>query len=104
MKAYMVVACEIHDRERFIHDYGIPAGRLVEQFGGRYILKGPGAQLLEGSFGDGGSMVISEWPDRASALAFWNSREYAEVKKAREGIADVQVLLIESPDICAQED
>jgi uncharacterized protein (DUF1330 family) len=44
-------------------------------------------------------MVISEWPDKASALAFWNSPEYAQAKKLREGIADCQVLLIEAGKI-----
>ena len=44
-------------------------------------------------------MVISEWPDKAAAKAFWDSPEYQEAKKLREGIADVQVLLIESPKI-----
>jgi uncharacterized protein (DUF1330 family) len=44
-------------------------------------------------------MVISEWPDKEAAKAFWNSPEYAEAKKLREGVADVQVLLIEAPRI-----
>ena len=44
-------------------------------------------------------MVISEWPDRAAAQAFWNSPEYAEAKKLRDGIAACQVLLIEGPKI-----
>lgn len=99
MTAYMIVTAIVHDREKFIRDYGIPAGQLLEQFGGRYLLKGPGAELLEGDFGAGASMVISEWPDKAAALRFWNSPEYAEVKKARQGLADVQVLLIEAPAI-----
>jgi uncharacterized protein (DUF1330 family) len=63
------------------------------------VLRGPGAELLEGDFGAGASMVISEWPDKAAALAFWNSPEYAEVKKLRAGIADCQVLLIEASRI-----
>ena len=46
-------------------------------------------------------MVISEWPDKETAKRFWNSAEYAEVKKLREGIADCQVLLIEAPAIQA---
>ena len=72
---------------------------LVTRFGGKYVLRAPGAMLLEGGFGDGGSMVISEWPDKAAALAFWNSPEYAEAKQLREGVADCQVLLIEAPTI-----
>jgi uncharacterized protein (DUF1330 family) len=99
MPAYMIVAAHIADREAFISGYAPAAARLVERFGGRYVLRAPGALCLEGAFGDGASLVISEWPDRAAALAFWNSPEYAEVKAMRAGLADVQVLLIEAPRI-----
>lgn len=99
MPAYMIVTAKIRDRDAFINGYGAAAGALVGRFGGKYVLRGPGAQLLEGGFGDGASMVISEWPDKAAALLFWNSPEYQEVKKLREGIADCHVLLIEAPKI-----
>lgn len=99
MPAYMIVTAQIHDRDRFLSGYGPAAGALVERFGGRYLVRAPGAQCLEGELGDGASLVISEWPDRAAALAFWNSAEYAEVKRLREGIADCQVLLIEAPSL-----
>lgn len=95
MPAYMIVTASIKDRDAFISGYGAAAGALVEKMGGKYLLRGPGAELLEGDFGDGASMVISEWPDKAAVRAFWNSAEYQEVKKLREGIADCQVLLIE---------
>jgi uncharacterized protein (DUF1330 family) len=48
-------------------------------------------------------MVISEWPDRDAAKTFWNSPEYAEARKLREGVADVQVLLIDAPKINGAE-
>ena len=96
MAAYMIIAAKISDRDAFIEGYGKAAAALVEQFGGRYVLRGPGAELLEGEFGDGASVVISEWPDKAAARRFWNSPEYAQVKRRREGIADCQVLLIEA--------
>lgn len=103
MPAYMIVTARIADRDAFINGYGIAAGKLVERFGGKYVLRGPGATLLEGDPGgtdwNGASMVISEWPDKAAAEAFWNSPEYAEAKKLRDGIADCQVLLIEAPTI-----
>jgi uncharacterized protein (DUF1330 family) len=95
----MIVTARISDREAFIHGYGAAAAALVERFGGKYVLRGPGAELLEGAFGDGASMVISEWPDKTAAKAFWNSPEYSEAKKLREGIADCQVLLIEAAKI-----
>jgi uncharacterized protein (DUF1330 family) len=99
MPAYMIITAKIADRDAFINGYGMAAAKLIVQFGGKYVLRGPGAELLEGNFGDGASMVISEWPDKDRAKAFWNSPEYADIKKLRDGIADVQVLLIEGPRI-----
>lgn len=99
MPAYMIVTAKIADRDAFINGYGKAAAALIERFGGHYVLRGPGAELLEGDWGDGASMVISEWPDKDAARAFWNSPEYAEAKKLREGVAEVQVLLIEAPRI-----
>lgn len=97
MPAYMIVTARIADREAFLAGYGAAAAKLVERFGGRYVLRAPGAELLEGDFGDGASMVISEWPDKDSARRFWDSPDYAEAKKMREGLADCQVLLVETP-------
>jgi uncharacterized protein (DUF1330 family) len=91
----MLIAAKITDRERFINDYAPAAAKVVARFGGRYLYRGRGATLLEGGFGDGASTMISEWPDKAAAEAFWNSPEYAKAKKLREGAADCQVLLVE---------
>lgn len=97
MPAYMIVIAAIADRQAFISGYGTAAAALVEQFGGRYLLRAPGAELLEGTFGEGASMVISQWPDKEAARRFWNSPEYAQAKKLREGVANCQVLLIDGP-------
>lgn len=94
MAAYLVITAQIHDRDAFISGYGPAAGKLSAQMGGEYVVRAPGVEVLEGDH-PGGSLVISKWPDKAAALAFWNSPEYAEVKKLRAGIADCQVLLIE---------
>ncbi|APG61641.1 hypothetical protein LPB140_00950 [Sphingorhabdus lutea] len=102
MPAYMIVTAKISDRDAFINGYGMAAGALVEKMGGKYVLRGPGAILLEGENSgqyDGASMVISEWPDKAAAQKFWDSAEYQEIKKLRDGIADCQVLLIEGTKI-----
>jgi uncharacterized protein (DUF1330 family) len=99
MTAYMIIVARISDRQAFINGYGAAAAELVTRFGGRYVLRAPGAELLEGSFGEGASVVVSEWPSKQAALAFWNSAEYAKVRALREGAAEVQVLLIEAPAI-----
>ncbi|MEL6708043.1 MAG: DUF1330 domain-containing protein [Pseudomonadota bacterium] len=101
MAAYMIVTAAIHDREKFIAGYGAAAAELIGKSGGEYLIRGPGVEALEGEFGDGASMVISKWLDRTAAKSFWNSPEYAEVKKLREGLADVQILLVDGPELTA---
>ncbi len=97
MAAYMIIFATIHDREKFLAGYAAQAAALVDRCGGKYVLRGGGAECLEGSVGDGRSVVISEWPDMDTARAFWNSPEYREIAKLREGICDVEVVLVEAP-------
>ena len=99
MKAYMIVRCVIHDREKFISGYGTEASKLLEKYGGKYLIRAPGAIPLEGIEEDNNSVVISEWPSKKRALEFWNSDEYQEIKKLREDIAECKVLVIEADAI-----
>jgi uncharacterized protein (DUF1330 family) len=97
MPAYMIITAQLHDREKFIAGYGKAAAALVTRYGGRYVLRGgAAATLLEGSWGNGAAVLISEWPDLDTLQRFWNSEDYREVKRLREGLADVQVLAVES--------
>ncbi|MCY4265379.1 MAG: DUF1330 domain-containing protein [Gammaproteobacteria bacterium] len=95
MAAYLIVLAKIHDRDKFLSGYAVEAAKLVEKMGGQYLFRGSGAISLEGSLGDDYSAVISTWPDRAAAEAFWHSPEYREAAKLREGICEVEVQLIE---------
>ncbi len=97
MSAYMIILVRMHDREKFIAGYGQEVPRLVKQFGGEYIIVAPGATLLEGTLVGYTSVAISKWPSRQAATDFWNSDDYAEVKKLREGLADAEVLLVDTP-------
>ncbi|RMF07464.1 MAG: DUF1330 domain-containing protein [Alphaproteobacteria bacterium] len=97
MTAYMVVFARIKDRTAFLENYARQAAALVERHGGRYLTRAPGVVALEGDHFDGASAVISEWPDRTAIERFWNSPEYAALKKAREPLADCAVYIIEEP-------
>jgi len=97
MPAYMIVHATLTDRDKFIAGYAPAAARLVEQYGGRYFLKAAASTVLEGDLDAGASVVISEWPDKDAALRFWNSSEYAEVKKLREDCANCRVTVVETP-------
>jgi len=97
MAAYMIVYASIRDREKFIQGYAPAAAKLVAKHGGRYLIRAQGGEILEGDLESGMSVVISEWPDKQSILDFWNSAEYQEAKKLRDGVADCIVNIIETP-------
>ena len=99
MPAYMIIHATIRDREKFMSGYAPAAAKLVERFGGRYLLMARDAEVLTGDMDPGASVVISQWPDKETAMRFWRSDEYAEVKRSREGIAEVRVVLVEGPPV-----
>lgn len=95
MAAWLVVTAKIKDREAFMAcGYSQRAAEVLEQHGGRYVIRAPGAQVLEGQGADGASVVVSEWPSREAALGFYNSPEYAAAKRLREGLAEIDVTLV----------
>lgn len=98
-RCYMIIIGEITDRDAFLAGYAKAVPPLVERFGGRYVLKGAGGLFLENGWCERPSALVSEWPDRAAAQQFWDSPEYAEAKKLREGIGEFQVLLIDAPPV-----
>lgn len=92
MTAYLVITARIHDRAAFLSGYAPAAAALVDRMGGHYVARGP-AEALEGA-DPGLSVVLSRWPDREAALAFWHSPDYARIRTLRNGIADCTVLLV----------
>lgn len=89
----MIITARITDPVRFI-EYGKAAGQLVASMGGEYIVMRPStSETLEGDWDEENKTVVSKWPSFDAARAFWNSPEYAEIKKLRDGAAIVTVRL-----------
>ncbi|MEM9839260.1 MAG: DUF1330 domain-containing protein [Pseudomonadota bacterium] len=80
--AYMLVLGEVHDRAAFGQGYAAKLPPLYDRFGGAYIGIGGGVEVLEGDYAPE-SFVIGKWPSKSAALAFWNSPEYDELRRAR---------------------
>lgn len=91
MPAYLIVQIRFTaDRSSFAA-YRDAVGPLSQRFGGRYLVAGGApVEALEGAH-DGRSLVILEFPSMDRLHAFWDSPDYAEVKRLREGLAELDV-------------
>ncbi|GAC11675.1 DUF1330 domain-containing protein [Paraglaciecola chathamensis] len=92
MSAYLIIQATVHDWQKFAK-YTEVVPPLVEKFGGQYIAMGQ-PELIEGQDAPK-SVVISQWPDCQAAHNFWQSPEYVQAKKHREGTGQFSVLLID---------
>lgn len=91
MPAYLVIQATVTKPEQFA-EYAKRMPALIEKHGGRYRILGGDVEILEGNW-DYRSLVISEWPSMQAARDFWNSDDYAAMKKLRAGALDATVLL-----------
>ena len=93
MGAFMIIKANITDPEQFL-EYAKLAPALIARYGGRYRCMRGEVEQLEGN-PDNRKIVVSEWPSMDAAREFWNSDDYEELKKVREGAAEIDVHLVE---------
>jgi uncharacterized protein (DUF1330 family) len=92
-KGYLLFRSEFPDPAS-IRPYGRAVVPLAAKFGGRFIALADRPEPVEGP-PDTRRVVILEFPSLAAARAFWESPEYAEVKKLRDGLGTVEAVLFE---------
>ena len=76
MPAYVVAMINVHDPETY-RKYTERTPATVKKHGGRFVTRGGAVTALEGD-GFDGRMVILEFPDRASAEAWYADPEYVQ--------------------------
>lgn len=85
MAAFLVATEIVKDMEKY-KKYQMAAMPVIQREGGRVIAisnKGP-VEVLEGKF-DSQILLIIEFPNIDAIKRFYNSKEYQEAKKIREG-------------------
>ncbi|MBA4354955.1 MAG: DUF1330 domain-containing protein [Novosphingobium sp.] len=96
MAAYIVATVRISDPAKFA-EYSKGIAGLSEKFGGEAVVKGAVSAVIEGDGVVGERVVVSRYPDAASARAYIQSPEYQAAVALREGAAEVVMRLIELP-------
>ncbi len=93
MSAYIIAHMRISNPVQY-EQYKKLAKVASEKYGGEYLARGGELEVLEGDW-QPPRVVIIKYPNMARARAFYDSPEYVEARKAREGAAVMSMVLVE---------
>jgi uncharacterized protein (DUF1330 family) len=93
MPAYFIAEVEVTNPAGY-EAYRPLAGASIAQYGGKFLVRGGSAELLEGS-PDPARVVVIEFADVAAAKRWYNSPEYQEALKIRLANSKGRVLIAE---------
>jgi uncharacterized protein (DUF1330 family) len=93
MPAYLIVETDIHDPEQY-ERYKAASPAAVAAGGGRFVVRGGELAVLEGDWHPE-RLVVLEFESLEAAKRFYESAEYQEVKKLRDGAANLRMVAVE---------
>jgi uncharacterized protein (DUF1330 family) len=93
MPAYIIAEVEVTNPTGY-EAYRPLAGTSIAQYGGKFVVRGGKAELVEGTQ-EPARIVVIEFADTAAAKRWYNSPEYQEALKIRLANSKGRVLLVE---------
>jgi uncharacterized protein (DUF1330 family) len=93
MPAYVIVETDVHDPTQYDR-YKAASPGAVHAGGGRFVARGGELAVLEGDWRPS-RLVILEFPDLDAAKRWYDSPEYAEAKRLREGAANLRMVAVQ---------
>ena len=93
MSAYLVVQIDVTDPERY-DQYRKMVPSSLEQYGGKFLIRGGPVETLEGSWHPSRFVVI-EFDNTEQAKAWWSSAEYRPAKELRQQTSNTEMILVE---------
>jgi uncharacterized protein (DUF1330 family) len=94
-KGYWIARVDIKDEEP-AKRYAAGNFPIYAKFGGRYLVRSQKFDVPEGS--SRSRQIVVEFPDYASALAYYHSPEYQANKKIRDGHLTADLVIVEGYD------
>jgi uncharacterized protein (DUF1330 family) len=93
MAAYVISEVEAKDAAG-IETYRAMAAKTIAQYGGRYLVRGAVADIIEGG-PPPKTIIVVEFPSMACLREWYASAEYAEALKVRETVLDRRLMFVE---------
>lgn len=92
MPAYIISRVKIDDPQTMT-GYMAGAPATVEAYGGKYLVRTPDIEVLEGE-ADYDRMVVLEFPDREKALAWYHSEDYRDLRDTRWSASQAHIVVL----------
>lgn len=93
MSAYIIAKIKVTNPDQF-KKYQIATPAILKKYKGEFIVRGGSVNTLEGAE-ETARLVVIEFPDQKHANAFFNSPEYTEARKLREGAATAEFISVD---------
>ncbi len=93
MPAYVIADVKVTNPAGY-EPYRPLAAASIARFGGRFLVRGGAAGLLEGAPAPE-RIVVIEFPDADTAQRWYNSDEYQQALKIRQANSTARVILVE---------
>lgn len=93
MTAIAVAIMSVHDADKY-REYAMQTPEMVRRHGGRFLTRGEPVTCLEGTTCEG-RVVVSEWPSKAAAEAFFSDPDYLAVAALRKEASMMTLLIVQ---------
>lgn len=93
MPAYIIADVKVTNPAGY-EPYRPLAAASIARFGGRFLVRGGKAELLEGA-GEPERSVVIEFPDVDTARRWYHSEEYQQALKIRQANSTGRLILVE---------
>ncbi len=91
---YVIARIHVADLEAY-QPYMAGSGASIRAHGGKILVRGGPADWIEGGDGPVGRVVVIEFPDRATATAWYNSDEYQAVVGIRHANSSGTLIMVD---------
>lgn len=92
-KGYLIVESKISDSLKY-EAYKELAQAAIAQFGGRYLVRGGAAEILEGKWTTPPHLVIVEFDSVDQAKRFYHSAEYQVARQLGLSVSEMNMLVV----------
>jgi len=93
MAAYLIAQVNVTDPETFAQ-YSSRVPGVIEQYGGRYLVRGGATEAVEGAWTPT-RLVVVEFPSMEQLKRFYHSDEYAPLIELRNQSAHTDLTFVE---------